>query len=172
MADPKQPSAAADQSLRGPSWGDDPGQKTSPCVIAGVAATGTPAGALFPLKLTLQPGGLSVQLTQADTLVGRHHDADLRLPLPDVSRRHCRFLFADSCWQVIDLNSTNGVYVNTERVDRTILRHHDTIRIGGFTFVVDLQAGRAAATPTSQQERVLQNIINTLSEAQPKRQAS
>src|SRR5581483_9961191 len=85
-----------------------------------------------PLRLILQPSGAAVELTQPDVLFGRHSQADVRLPLPDVSRRHCRFLFGQGVWQVIDLNSLNGVFLNGEPVRQATLRPGDLIRIGGF----------------------------------------
>ena len=66
------------------------------------------------LKLVLQPNGLAVELTRPNMLLGRHSTADLRLPLPDVSRRHCRFLYTDGHWFVQDLQSLNGTFVNQE----------------------------------------------------------
>src|SRR6185437_13972961 len=72
--------------------------------------------AAVPLRLTLEPSGLIVEVTQANTLVGRHHEANLRLPLPDVSRQHCRLLFENNAWRVRDLKSLNGVYINDVRV--------------------------------------------------------
>lgn len=101
-----------------------------------------PPSRFVPMKLVMQPSGLTVELRRTDTVVGRHLEVDLRLPLPDVSRRHCRFLFADNFWQVLDLNSLNGVYVNGERVNKAILHHEDSIRIGGFTFKVDLHSSQ------------------------------
>jgi pSer/pThr/pTyr-binding forkhead associated (FHA) protein len=94
---------------------------------------------LTPLRLSLQPSGMIVELTAPDVLCGRHTDADFRLPLPDVSRHHCRFQFVNGTWQVVDLKSLNGVYVNEERVEKAALRQNDQVRLGGFTFVVDLQ---------------------------------
>src|SRR5262245_37693817 len=94
--------------------------------------------AFVPLRLTLRPGGASVLADKPDVLIGRHTDADLRLPLPDVSRRHCRLVFVEGHWQVIDLNSLNGVHVNGEQVLQAGLEHGDVLKIGGFTFVVDL----------------------------------
>jgi pSer/pThr/pTyr-binding forkhead associated (FHA) protein len=91
-----------------------------------------------PLRLILDPGGASVVADKPSVLIGRHTDADVRLPLPDVSRRHCRLLFADGRWQVIDLNSLNGVHVNGEQVLQAGLDHGDRLKIGGFIFVVDL----------------------------------
>jgi len=91
-----------------------------------------------PLRLTLQPSGATVELTQPDVLLGRHSYADIRLPLPDVSRRHCRFLFSQGVWQVVDLNSLNGVFLNDQPIRQATVRHGDVLRVGGFTFVIDL----------------------------------
>jgi hypothetical protein len=99
--------------------------------------TVSPAG-FVPMGLVLVPTGMRVDVTKAEAVVGRHTDADVRLPLPDVSRKHCRFVFADGRWHVLDLNSTNGVYVNNKRVDQAGLNHRDRVKIGGFTFEVDL----------------------------------
>src|SRR5690348_16310659 len=81
----------------------------------------------LPLRLVLQPSGATVELTQPDVLIGRHSQADVRLPLPDVSRRHCRLLFGQGVWQVIDLNSLNGVYLNGEPIRQATLRHDDLL---------------------------------------------
>lgn len=140
---------------------------------AGSAGLGTPdssgeaearaAKPRVPLRLLLQPHGLVVELNRSETVVGRHHEANLRLPLPDVSRRHCRILFVDGAWQVCDLNSLNGVYVNDERVQQAVLRHHDMVRIGGFLFQVDLHSGEATvAMSPSAQEQVIKSIADIL----------
>jgi predicted component of type VI protein secretion system len=91
-----------------------------------------------PLRLVLQPSGAIVEFTQPDILIGRLSQADMRLPLPDVSRRHCRLLFGQGVWQVIDLNSLNGVFLNGEPIRQATLRQDDLLRIGGFTFAVDV----------------------------------
>jgi pSer/pThr/pTyr-binding forkhead associated (FHA) protein len=91
-----------------------------------------------PLRLFLQPGGAMVEVTRTDTLVGRHTDADVRLPLPDVSRHHCRLVWLDGRWQVLDLNSLNGVFVNDQQVRQAALQAGDLLRIGGFVFRVEL----------------------------------
>jgi pSer/pThr/pTyr-binding forkhead associated (FHA) protein len=90
------------------------------------------------LRLLLQPGGLCVELNKPEMLVGRHSTAEVRLSLPDISRRHCRFVFGDGCWRVFDLNSLNGIYVNGERLHDATLFHGDRVRIGSLTFAVDI----------------------------------
>lgn len=124
MDENKTPTDAGGLPLQGPHWHRTQGP-------------GTPV-AFVPLRLRLQPGGQSVELTTPNALIGRHTDADLRLPLPDVSRRHCRCFFADGLWQIIDLNSLNGIYLNGDRVQQADLHQGDVIGIGGFSFEVDL----------------------------------
>jgi predicted component of type VI protein secretion system len=99
-----------------------------------------------PLRLVLLPTGAAIEVLQPEALLGRHSEADIRLPLPDVSRRHCRFVFADAQWHVQDLNSLNGVFVNEKRVQRVVLHPRDTVRLGGFTFEVELLT-RARTVP-------------------------
>ncbi len=115
-----------------------------------------------PLKLVLQPSGMAVELNRPETVVGRHMSADLRLPLPDVSRQHCRFVYADGCWQVYDLNSLNGVYVNQQRVPHALLHHGDLVRVGGFTFQVELPTMERTIPLPSSSERVLRSIAQVL----------
>ncbi len=103
------------------------------------------ASSVTPLRLVLQPGGMVLELSQPDLLVGRHTDCDVRLPLPDVSRKHCRLQFHAGCWQIVDLKSLNGVLVNDQPVERTVLRQGDRVRIGGFTFVIELAPEAAAS---------------------------
>jgi pSer/pThr/pTyr-binding forkhead associated (FHA) protein len=64
--------------------------------------------------------------------------------MTDVSRRHCRFVFHDDVWTLVDLNSTNGTYVNNVRVSEVDLRAGDLIRIAGFEFEFPATPSRAA----------------------------
>jgi pSer/pThr/pTyr-binding forkhead associated (FHA) protein len=95
---------------------------------------------LPPLRLCLRPGKFAVEVTRSGTVLGRHSGADVRLPLPDVSRRHCRFDCEDGRWQVFDLDSLNGVFLNGEPVRQAELHDHDVMQIGGFVFDVELPA--------------------------------
>ncbi|HYT91478.1 MAG TPA: FHA domain-containing protein [Gemmataceae bacterium] len=130
-----------------------------------------PAG-FVPLKLLLQPGGLCVELNRPDMLVGRHSEVDVRLAMPDVSRRHCRFHFTSGAWRVIDLNSLNGVYVNDVRLEEAVLTHGDRVRIASLTFLVDLGGENPGQTVTGRPS-VLKSIADVLPDAdQEKRKAS
>ena len=121
--------------------------------------------AFVPLRLVLQGTATVVEVTKPDAIVGRHTEADIRLPLPDVSRRHCRLLFQEGGWQITDLNSLNGVQVNDEPVLQAPLEQDDRLRIGGFHFVVDLTPNADLAGSSH-----VQSILKSL--AAPRRQAS
>ena len=127
MADSRHDGGAARLPFQGPHRRPDPGDHPDPDVV--------------PLRLRLRPGRFSVELTRGGLVFGRHSSADIRLPLPDVSRRHCRFDFGAGRWQVIDLDSLNGVFVNGALVRQAELQHRDVVRIGGFVFDVDLGCG-------------------------------
>lgn len=109
-----------------------------------------------PLRLLLQPGGFSVEFTRPEMLVGRHSVADVRLRSAEVSRRHCRFVFAEGQWQVFDLSSLNGVWVNGLRVQRAILRNKDVLHIGSYDFEVEIGPSTIPIPGTNTQNALAQ----------------
>lgn len=72
------------------------------------------------------------------TVIGRRDDCDLRVPLLDVSRRHCQLNCSDGALTVRDLGSHNGTYVNGERIQEVSVRPGDYLKIGPLTFVVQI----------------------------------
>jgi two-component system cell cycle response regulator len=62
--------------------------------------------------------------------VGRLSDADVSLDVDSVSRSHAQISFDGKGWYVEDLGSTNGSFVNDERVSRKVLRDGDLLRFG------------------------------------------
>jgi hypothetical protein len=68
------------------------------------------------------------------TSIGRTIDNDIQIDASNISRHHAVLLAgADHC-VVEDLNSTNGVLVNGQRVDRQVLRDGDMLRVGKVEF--------------------------------------
>ncbi|MBN1179403.1 MAG: FHA domain-containing protein [Anaerolineae bacterium] len=62
--------------------------------------------------------------------IGRRSDNDIVLPAGYVSGHHARLDKEETGWQYTDLDSTNGTYVNGERVTSVTLKDGDIIRIG------------------------------------------
>jgi pSer/pThr/pTyr-binding forkhead associated (FHA) protein len=98
------------------------------------------------LRLLILSGDRPIEVSRPSVVVGRHTDADVRLAYPDVSRRHCRLVFADGVWQVQDLDSLNGVFVNGERMHEATLYAGDQLKIGTATLVVT-EAPECAGAP-------------------------
>ena len=68
--------------------------------------------------------------------IGRAPAADFVVKAPLVSRIHCRVTAADDALEVVDLSSTNGIYVNGKRVKRAHVKSGDVLRIGRVEFTV------------------------------------
>jgi pSer/pThr/pTyr-binding forkhead associated (FHA) protein len=148
------PQPAERLPLQGPHWHRGPEVELPPD--------------FHPLRLLLQSGGHSIELTRPDMILGRHSEADVRLPLADVSRRHCRFAFLNGLWQVFDLNSLNGTFVNGQRVRHAVLKHRDLVRMGGFTFEVQLQ--RQHPTVQLPNRPAGEGVLHRIAEALPPEQ--
>lgn len=80
--------------------------------------------------------GMTYMLREGNTTVGRHPESDIFLNDVTVSRHHCRFVTHGDALSVEDSGSTNGTYVNDERVDKANLVAGDEVLVGRFHFVV------------------------------------
>jgi Protein of unknown function (DUF3662)/Inner membrane component of T3SS, cytoplasmic domain len=90
-------------------------------------------------------GERAYPLTQPVTIVGRGHDADLRLPDPGVSRQHVRLEVVGDEVFITDLGSTNGTTIDGAALTGpTLLGSGQRIVVGTTTLVfVQDQPGRA-----------------------------
>ena len=76
---------------------------------------------------------------ERDMLVGRHQDAEILLQSTDISRKHAALLFRDDHIWVKDLKSTNGTFVNGERVEQEQeieLHDGDMLQFASFMFMI------------------------------------
>jgi pSer/pThr/pTyr-binding forkhead associated (FHA) protein len=72
-------------------------------------------------------------LLDADvTTAGRHPDSDIFLDDITVSRHHAEFRRDGRNFQLRDLGSLNGTYVNRSRIDETTLVSGDEVQIGKY----------------------------------------
>jgi serine phosphatase RsbU (regulator of sigma subunit)/pSer/pThr/pTyr-binding forkhead associated (FHA) protein len=85
---------------------------------------GPNAGRQFPLEGTT-------------TVLGRQADAHICLESQAVSRHHARILHENGQFFVEDLHSSNGTFVNGQRIrERVALNQDDMLQIGPYSFVV------------------------------------
>lgn len=66
------------------------------------------------------------------TLAGRHPNADIFLDDVTVSRKHVQFVRVGTRFEVKDLASLNGTYLNGSRIDLATLANGDEVQIGKF----------------------------------------
>ncbi|TQV89777.1 FHA domain-containing protein [Aliikangiella coralliicola] len=68
--------------------------------------------------------------------IGREKSCDVLVPLSYVSRKHAKFALRKDKLYIEDLNSSNGTYVNGERIKSCELRNGDELRLDEFIFSV------------------------------------
>jgi predicted component of type VI protein secretion system len=94
------------------------------------------------------PGaGQSVALRGSTIVVGRGEGSDLTLSETGVSRQHARFHAGPKGWVVSDLDSTNGTFVNGQRLlsnQPYLLKPGDRIAIGSTVLLVHADEAEVA----------------------------
>ena len=132
-------------NLEGTAYCDDCGTKLSPDDMSSPPASQTNAEAIQPVeeaKLIVTATGNESLINKDIVLLGRESVPDSIFPeidlTPDdpegyVSRRHTQIQRQDKQYTIIDLNSTNGTFVNNKRLAKDTphpLTNGDEIRVG------------------------------------------
>ncbi|GAB2646918.1 FHA domain-containing protein [Prescottella soli] len=112
---------------------DSSASQTAEAPVSGVE--GLPAGSALLVVKRGPNAGSRFLLDQPTTSAGRHPDSDIFLDDVTVSRRHAEFRQDDDEFQVVDVGSLNGTYVNREPVDSAVLANGDEVQIGKFRLV-------------------------------------
>lgn len=88
--------------------------------------------------IRVRPDGKTNTLTlkRERTVFGREAGCDVRVPSPEVSRRHCEVDTSGVTPKIRDLGSSNGTFVNQEKIEDSPLNPGDLVSFGGFVFAV------------------------------------
>lgn len=65
-----------------------------------------------------------------EAVIGRGGNCDIVIPTPEVSRQHCRLSYKYVQYEIEDLGSANGTYLNGASVTRAFVGDRDLIEIG------------------------------------------
>ena len=94
-----------------------------------------------------------VPLTREWTRIGRSLAADVRFDDPTVSRRHALIVRQADGVRVLDDRSLNGVFVNGERVEWSVLKDGDEILVGRYRLYF-LNVNRAESSADSRLQQI------------------
>ena len=86
-----------------------------------------------PPYLVVSNHGSILQELEVDRerlLIGRSEHNDIAINSRFISRHHALLVRHGNATLLMDLNSTNGTFVNSERVSNHVLRHEDVITVG------------------------------------------
>ncbi len=117
-------------------------------------------GAALPWLERAAPEGLSpsrVVLTSFPFTIGRLAPADLLVNSSRVSREHAAIQFRDGHYLVQDRGSTNGTYVNGQRITEQEVELHD----GDTLVIADVEFTFGGSQPGSEQETTTQALRTT-----------
>jgi hypothetical protein len=85
----------------------------------------------------IAPVAAQYALLKEEVSLGRGEDNDIVIPHTSVSRTHARLLRRDGSFVLTDLNSTNGSYVNNQRVHGSVVVSNGSeLRLGDIRFVL------------------------------------
>jgi len=101
-------------------------------------------------RLVVKSGGVigtAYALESAEIFLGRDAQNDIVIAEADISRRHARLRRADGGYVIEDLGSTNGTFVNGQRLTAPHrLRSGEEIRLGPHVVLVYESVGDPGAT--------------------------
>lgn len=91
----------------------------------------------FLILLDHQTAIKRMPLTRGRIVIGRGDDVDFVLSSGEVSRHHAAVEYDGRQFLLVDLNSTNGTYVNGRRIKKRVITAGTRINIGDCTLVID-----------------------------------
>jgi hypothetical protein len=112
--------------------------------VAGRGTAGTTGAATVPVVASLavfppEGGKPRLERIDASTTIGRAPECELRIDDTYASQQHARVFGKGGSWYVEDLGSTNGTFVNEQRLAApAMLTRGDRIRVG--TTVLELRS--------------------------------
>src|SRR5882762_4445884 len=103
----------------------------------------------MPRLVLLSEGltGRTYELKTDKTTVGRVSDNAFEIPEASVSSHHCELTLRGNDLLVKDLGSTNGTFINGEKIEEGVLKPGQTLRLGMIE--MRLESGDAAPAPAA-----------------------
>ena len=78
--------------------------------------------------------GEDFRLKAGKNVIGTASDCDIVLTDKKISRKHCTIRYEGGEFQIADLDSSNGSFVNEDRVQKHDLIDNDILKLGDIQF--------------------------------------
>ncbi len=106
-----------------------------------------------------------VELDRDKYMMGRASDCDIVVDDPRASAQHAQFVLENGSWFVSNVFSTNSVFVNGQKAQRSLINNGDRIRIGDSEWVFKVPSGKKAASaskPAGERKVVKIDLANAM----------
>ena len=104
--------------------------------------------------------GRTHELNVEKTTIGRVEDNIFQIAEPSVSSHHCEVLLRGAEVVVRDLDSTNGTYINGEKVSESVLKPGQILRLGQIEMRLETVAPPSSAKKPIEQTMVMQRGVS------------
>jgi pSer/pThr/pTyr-binding forkhead associated (FHA) protein len=101
---------------------------------------------LVPSLGSVLSSASTIEITAAETMVGREPGCDMLLSDGSVSRKHAKIERRGHIWAVVDQGSANGTYIDSQKIGEGVLKNGQEIRFGTVSFRVEIPPDDADVT--------------------------
>lgn len=101
-------------------------------------------------KLVIQNQGMTgraCELQTDRTTIGRVEDNTFHIADPSISSHHCEVQLRGSDIVIRDLNSTNGTFINGNKIEESILKPGQILRLGQVELKLEVEGATTSAPP-------------------------
>ena len=104
--------------------------------------------------------GRTQELKVEKTTIGRVEDNVFQIAEPSVSSHHCEVVLRGNEVVVRDLNSTNGTYINGDKITERVIKPGQILRLGQVELRLETDAPAAPAKKQIDQTLVMQRGVS------------
>jgi len=99
--------------------------------------------------------GRTHELKVDKTTIGRVEDNTFPITEPSVSSHHCEILLRGTDVVVKDLDSTNGTFINGEKISESVLKPGQILRLGQIEMRLETDSSAPSATKPAESTMVM-----------------
>lgn len=109
-----------------------------------------------------RPEGMEIPLPGPQFLIGRDPRCNLRPSSEAISKLHCAILHKKDGVYVRDMKSTNGTFINNDRISEIKVKDGDLLRIGPLVLAFKIAEGVvvAGAGPGSDEDQAVSWLLD------------